>query len=165
MRLGFPWLPIALLSLVVGFSVPTTSRAIAADIVGAATVLADGSLRISSKRIRLYGIYIPPTGQRCVTFLRPARCGSRAALALETKIQGFVHCHTVNHNPDRSANSFCFIRRTFYSAGEDLGAFLLEHGLALALPGAPFEYVALERIAQTQQLGIWGFPADSIRTR
>jgi len=30
------------------------------------------------------------------------------------------------------------------------------------LPGAPFEYFALERIAQARGLGLWGFPADSI---
>jgi endonuclease YncB( thermonuclease family) len=165
MRSGFPWLPAALLALVVGLLVPTAPSAVGADIVGAATVLADGSLRISSKRVWLYGIYSPPSGKSCVTFLRPARCGSRAALALETKIQGFVHCQPVGHNPDGSVNAFCFIRRTFYSAGDDLAAFLVEHGLALALPGAPFEYFALERIAQTRHLGIWGFAADSITTR
>ena len=32
-----------------------------------------------------------------------------------------------------------------------------------ALPDAPFEYQALERIARQQGVGVWGYPADVIR--
>ncbi len=42
-------------------------------------------------------------------------------------------------------------------AGPDLAAYLLRKGWAAALPGAPFEYQVLERIARTKGLGIWGF--------
>lgn len=153
------------LSLTVWFAAPPEANGAGPDIVGPAIVRADGSLRIHGSTVRLYGIAIPLSGQKCITFLRPARCGSRAAVALESRIQGFVYCHSVNRNGDGSVNAVCFNRRTFYSAGEDLAAFLLGAGLALALPGAPFEYVALERIAQTRQLGIWGFSADAIISR
>ena len=39
----------------------------------------------------------------------------------------------------------------------------LDQGWAIALPGAPFEYVALERFAQSNKRGFWGFQADTIR--
>lgn len=162
MKLGLAWLVAASLSLALGLARPPAASAADADIVGAATVLADGSLRVHGYWVRLHGIYIPPNGQRCLFALRPARCGSRAALALETRIQGFVFCHSVNRNGDGSVSAVCFSRRTFYAAGEDLALFLVSRGLALASPGAPFEYFALERVAQTRQLGIWGFPVDAI---
>ena len=158
MRLGLAWL----LALLLVLALSTSPAAKAAEIVGAATVLTDGSLRVHGSWVRLYGIYIPPSGQRCATFISPARCGSRAALALDNRIQGFVFCHSVHGNSDGSVSAVCFNRRTFYDAGEDLALFLVSRGLALALPGAPFEYVAFERVAQTRQLGIWGFSVDAI---
>jgi endonuclease YncB( thermonuclease family) len=82
---------------------------------------------------------------------------------LEFKIQGFVFCRRIGQNPDTSISAICHVRRTSGTGSEDLAAFLLMEGLALALPGAPFEYVALERIAQTRGLGLWGFSVDSIR--
>jgi hypothetical protein len=45
----------------------------------------------------------------------------------------------------------------------DLGAWLIELGLAVATPDAPFEYVVLERIARANGRGVWGFQVDSIR--
>ncbi|HET6158940.1 MAG TPA: hypothetical protein VFE34_11385 [Dongiaceae bacterium] len=161
MRRALAWLVAASLSLALGSAIPPAARAADADIVGAAAVLTDGSLRVNASWVRLYGIYIPPSGQKCLFVLSPARCSSRAALALETRIQGFVFCHSVDRNSDGSVNAVCFIRSTFYTPGEDLAAFLVAEGLALALPGAPFEYVALERVAQTRQLGIWGFSVDA----
>ena len=163
MRPGLAWFLAA--SLVLALATSPAAKAADADIVGAATVLTDGSLRVNSSWVRLYGVYIPPSGQKCITFLRPARCGNRAAVALETRIQGFVFCHSVGSNGDGSVNAVCFNRRTFHSAGEDLALFLVSRGLALALPGAPFAYLALERVAQTRQLGIWGFSVDRVVPR
>ena len=76
-----------------------------------------------------------------------------------------MFCRPVSRNVDGSLNAFCFVDHTFHSYGEDLGAYLIARGLALAGPYAPFEYLALERIAQTRELGIWGFPVDSIIRR
>ena len=168
MRLRLAWF-LGSLALALGFLGPPVAYADRADIVGAATVLSDGSLRIGGNIVRLYGIYIPfggqYGGQTCQFIFNPARCGSRAALALDTRIQGFVFCQSVNWNSDGSVSAICHNRGTFYAPGEDLAAFLVGAGLAFALPDAPFEYVALERVAQTRQLGLWGFSVDSIRRR
>lgn len=157
------WLSLMFVLALVALASSADARAAMDDIIGAATVRADGTLRVGRHLVRLYGVYIPATGKQCRTFLSPVYCGNRAAVALDSKIQGFVFCRAVSRNVDGSVNAFCSVDRTFYSDGEDLGAYLIARGLALAGPHAPFEYVALERIAQTRHLGIWGFPADSIR--
>jgi endonuclease YncB( thermonuclease family) len=128
-----------------------------------ASVADDGTLRVGTRKVHLYGIYIPPTGYTCRTFFSPPVCGSRATLALEFKIQGFVHCEEMSRNRDRSVNAVCYVRRSNFSQGEDLGAYLIRQGWALALPDAPFEYHALEKIARQQSAGVWGFTVDGIR--
>ena len=163
MAFALRWLSFAVVLALLALVSSVDARAATNEIIGAATVRADGTLRVGRHLIRLYGVYTPTTGKQCRTFLSPVYCGNRAAVALESRIQGFVFCQAVSRNGDGSLNAFCSASRTFYSNGEDLGAYLIARGLALAGPYAPFEYIAIERIAQAKQLGIWGFPADSIR--
>lgn len=129
-----------------------------AEISSFAFVQEDGSLRVAGNLIHLYGIYIPPTEQTCYTFIRPVPCGSRASLALGFKISGdFVHCVPTATQADGSLTASCSV------ANEDLSAWMLQRGWAVALPDAPFEYAAMERIAQSRGIGIWGTPVDIIR--
>jgi hypothetical protein len=97
------------------------------------------------------------------TGARAVRCDSRAVLALDFKVAGFLHCFPQSENRDGSLNAVCYVNRTSFDPGEDLAAYLLERGWALALPGAPFEYQALEKIALSRQVGVWGYQVDSIR--
>lgn len=130
------------------------------DISSFAFVQDDGSLKIAGYLIHLYGIYIPATEQTCLTFIRPVPCGPRAALALDFKISGdFVHCTPRMAHPDGSITANCT------SGNEDLSQWMLQNGWAVALPDAPFEYHAMERIAQSKGIGIWGVPVDIIRHR
>ena len=120
----------------------------------------DGTLLIQSRVVRLYGIYIPDTGFTCRSISSPAECGSRAALALEFKTGNqFVTCREVAMLSDGSVSAVCWIE----GEGEDLAAYLIRQGWALARPGAPFEYTALERIAEKRGLGVWGFQVDRFR--
>lgn len=128
-----------------------------------AHVQGDGSLLIKGEKVHLYGIHMPDTGKRCRTNIRPIRCGSRAVLALEFKKQGFVHCYPQTENEDGSLNGICYVGRNAFNDGEDLAAYLVESGWALALPDAPFEYHALERIARHNNRGVWGFTVDGYR--
>jgi endonuclease YncB( thermonuclease family) len=115
----------------------------------------DGSLRISGRTYRLYGIHIPATGRTCRSDERPVKCGSRAALALDFKIDGdFVRCEPHQRHDDGTISAVCT------ASGVDLAAYLLERGWALALPDAPFEYQALEKIARHRGIGVWGFPVE-----
>ena len=130
------------------------------EISSFAFVQEDGTLKVAGTLIHLYGVYIPPTDRTCYTFIRPIPCGSRASLALEFKISGdFVHCEQRLANPDGSIIASCS------AGGEDLSEWMLRNGWAVAGPDAPFEYSALERIAQAKGIGIWGIPVDIIRRR
>ena len=137
------------------------ARPSAAEFSSYAVLQDDASLVIQNKVVRLFGIYIPDPRQFCDTQLRPAFCGNRAATALNFKIQGFVTCQEMGTYDDGSISAVCWTRRS----KTDLGAYLIRQGLALAGPDAPFEYQALERIAQTNGLGVWGFQADQFRFR
>ena len=134
---------------------------VAADEISSfAFVQGDGSLKIAGYLIRLYGIYIPPTDQTCSTFIRPVPCGTRASLALDFKISGdFVHCIPRVTYSDASISASCRV------GNEDLSAWMLQRGWAVALPDAPFEYTAMEKIARSRGIGIWGIPVDIIRRR
>ncbi len=128
-----------------------------ADIIGNAIIRDDGSLEIRGRTIRLHGIHIPPTGHGCRTSIRPIRCGSEAMLALRFRIQGFVRCAPVTRDRNGAMSAVCHVRGrgSVLEPDEDLGAYLLRQGLAVARPEAPFEYVVLERIARAQRRGIW----------
>lgn len=128
------------------------------DLSSYAFVQDDGSLRVSGRVVRLFGIHIPPTAESCRSFERPVVCAPQAALALDFKIGAdFVRCTPKAKNEDGSIIALCRVR------GEDLSAYLLERGWALALPDAPFEYAALEKIARHKGAGVWGHSVEQRR--
>lgn len=129
---------------------------------GLAIVRNDGTLLIGNRVVVLHGIYLAPTGRQCRDWLRPVRCAERGVLALDFKVRGFITCDPVGEDAEGRVHARCWVDRTGLDPGEDLGAYLIQHGWALALPNAPFEYHALERIAHSRGVGIWGYQADSI---
>lgn len=134
----------------------------AREISSYAAVNEDGTLRISGKTVHLYGIYIPDTNHTCSRNRNPPVCGSRAVLALEFKIDGFVRCDIINTNDDGSVVGWCRVKASSFDEGEDLSAYLLQKGWAVALPDGPFEYHTLEKIARSRQFGVWGTTVDNI---
>ena len=149
MRLSF-------LSLLVGLVLASAAPA-TAEISGYAIVQADATLKLRHHRVRLAGIHLPPSDRNCRTDILPARCASRAALALDFKARGRIVCDRESRNKDGTVTATCRTREV------DLSAYLIQMGWAVALPDAPFEYKTLERIARKRGLGVWGFQADSIR--
>lgn len=137
----------------------------AREIVSHARINDDASLRISGKTVRLAGVHIPDTNRTCKNYRSPPVCGSRAAVALEFKVDGFVRCQIVSKNTDSSLNGVCWVNSGSFDEGDDLGAYLLERGWAVALPDAPIEYQTLEKIARARGFGVWGIPVDNIITR
>jgi len=140
----------------------SSSDVIARELTSYAFVNDDGTLRIKRKNIHLYGIHIPKTSNDCRIHQEPLFCGSRAALALEFKVKRFVRCEIINENPDRSLTGRCRVNYSRFNTGEDLSAYLLERGWAVALPDAPVEYHALERIARSRGVGVWGFAVERL---
>lgn len=141
--------------LLAALALPAVPAA-SAELVSYAKVRPDATLIVGSRMVRLYGIYIPPGERTCRPSLRPVKCGSNAALALEFKIRGFVHCQQVHKHRDRSVTALCRNR------GVDLSAYLIERGWAVALPDGPFEYQVLERIARNRSMGVWGMHGIAI---
>jgi endonuclease YncB( thermonuclease family) len=155
---------VCLILAAVAWAVPAPGAA--REIVSYAIVQSDASLRVQGKTIRLFGIYIPDGSRICRRDFRPALCGTRAANALETKIQGFVRCSPVARLADGSISAICTVEQgSILDPPVDLGAWLIERGLAVATPDAPFEYGVLERIARANGRGVWGFQVDGIRRR
>lgn len=142
-----------------------SNQALAREIVGHALVRGDGTLLIKERVIHLDGIYLPPTERQCRDWIRPVRCDSRAVLALDFKVKGFIRCFPQSENQDGSLNAVCYVDRTSFDRGEDLAAYLIERGWAIALPDAPFAYHAIEKIALSRKVGVWGYQADSISRR
>jgi endonuclease YncB( thermonuclease family) len=141
------------------FALPLLAR----EISSSAIVNEDGSLRIKGKTVHLYGIHIPDTNRTCKQYRTPPLCGSRASVALEFKINGFVRCEIMRTLEDGSIVGWCRVNSSNFDEGEDLSAYLLQEGWAVALPDAPFEYQTLEKIARTRQFGVWGTPVDNIQ--
>ena len=132
------------------------------EISSSARVNEDATLRIDGKTIHLYGIHVPDSGRQCTSNRRPIVCGSRASLALDFKIQGFVRCEITERREDRSLVGQCRVNARGSDSGEDLSAYLLDRGWAVALPDAPTEYHALEKIARHRGVGVWGIPIDNL---
>jgi endonuclease YncB( thermonuclease family) len=132
---------------------------------GLAIVRSDGTLLVKEQVVHLHGIYIPATNRQCRDWIRPVRCDSRAVLALDFRVKGFINCYVEHENEDGSLSATCYADRTSFDPGEDLAAYLIKRGWALALPNAPFEYHALEKIANKQEVGVWGYSADSFSDR
>jgi endonuclease YncB( thermonuclease family) len=137
----------------------------ATEISSYAGINDDGSLLIKGKTIHLYGIHIPDTAKTCSRNKNPPVCGSRAVVALDFKIDGFVRCEVVNRNQDGSLVGWCRVKASHFNEGEDLSAYLLQKGWAVALPDAPIDYQTLEKIARSRQFGVWGITVDSIGAR
>lgn len=153
--------PILAVLYLLAVSSPVSAR----ELVGHAIVRSDGTLFIKEQVVHLDGIYLPPTNRQCRDWIRPVRCDSRAVLALDFKVKGFIHCFPQSENDDGSLNAVCYVDRTSFNRGEDLAAYLIERGWAIALPHAPFEYHAIEKIALSRKVGVWGYQADSIGER
>jgi endonuclease YncB( thermonuclease family) len=135
----------------------------ASEIESYAIVQDDGSLRVRGKTIRLFGVYMPSTARGCRSDFNPPLCGNRSVRALKTRIRGFVRCYPQAQLSDGSLSAVCYVDGDSSTEPPiDLGAWLIEQGMAVAGPGAPFEYQTLERIAAVNRRGVWGFQVDQI---
>jgi endonuclease YncB( thermonuclease family) len=137
-------------------------NAVAQEFEGHAIVRGDGSLLINKRVVHLYGIYIPPTNRQCRAWVTPIRCDERGVLALDFFVKGFITCFERVQRADGSVDATCYRERSSFDPGTDLAAYLIERGWALARPDAPFEYHAMERIARSREVGVWGWQVDSV---
>ena len=127
----------------------------ASELVGRASVIDGDTIEIHGQSIRLQGIDAPESDQLCTTSGTRYRCGQKAALALSELIGNrTVSC--VRTGTDRYGR----IVATCSAGGQDLGAWLVEHGQALAYRRYSNAYITEEAAASAARLGIWAGDFD-----
>lgn len=138
----------AILIVLAGLSPPET---IASDISGRASVVDGDTLEIHGHRIRLHGIDAPESRQLCVDNSgQKWSCGQKAAFALADRIgQSPVHCEGVDMDRYGRVVSVC------RKGDEDLNAWMVEQGWAVAYRQYSEDYVSHEEQAQEASKNIW----------
>ncbi len=98
-----------------------------ADVAGVASVIDGDSLEVAGERIRLHGIDAPESRQHCRLDGKPWQCGKDAANALADKIgRRPVRCEDLGRDRYKRIIARCTV------AGEDMGAWMVSQGWALA---------------------------------
>ncbi len=98
-----------------------------ADVAGVASVIDGDTIEVHGQRIRLHGIDAPESRQLCRRDGKPWQCGKDPANALADKIaRRPVTCEDLGRDRYERIIARCAV------AGEDLGAWMVANGLALA---------------------------------
>jgi endonuclease YncB( thermonuclease family) len=129
----------------------TASAATGSEIIaGRASVIDGDTIVIHGQRIRLHGIDAPESGQSCKLRGKRSRCGRNSAIALAGKIGNrTVQCE--QKDIDRY-NRIVAVCRT---GGEDLNAWMVRQGYAIAYRRYSADYIRQEDNASMSKIGIW----------
>jgi endonuclease YncB( thermonuclease family) len=126
-----------------------TSQAL--TVSGQASVMDGDTLEMHGQRIRLHGIDAPETPQHCyLPDGRTWRCGHTAA----RRLQDFIGSKTVTC-AQKDRDRYGRIVAVCAAGGDDLGAWLVEHGWALAYARYSQAYAARQKRAEAVRAGIW----------
>jgi endonuclease YncB( thermonuclease family) len=122
----------------------------AGTVSGPATVIDGDTIEVQGTRIHLYGIDAPETAQSCETATgRAYRCGREAARALNAHIASApVTCERHDTAAGR-VTGICQVH------GEDIAAWMVGEGLALASRQVTTAYIRQEGRAWATRRGIW----------
>jgi endonuclease YncB( thermonuclease family) len=122
-----------------------------APVEGRASVIDGDTLDIHGIRIRLHGVDAPEAAQMCSDAgNRPVRCGTLAARALADKIgTAPLSCTPLDRDQYGRTVARCL------SGGENINAWLVENGWAVAYRAYSRDYVGQEDAARQAKRGIW----------
>ena len=135
------------------FAEPISLPPAAADnnkIVGQASVIDGDTIEIHGTRIRLFGIDAPEGGQTCTANGKLFRCGQQAAFALADMIGN----KTVECRP-KDSDRYGRIVAVCLAGGQNLNAWMVANGYALAYRYYSTDYVGQEEQAARSKLGMW----------
>ncbi len=123
----------------------------AESLSGHATVVDGDTIEVAGTRLHLYGIDAPEAAQLCETAGgRTYPCGREATRRLQKRIgEGPVSCET--RQPDAKGRLSALCR----AGGDDLSAWLVTQGYAMASRATSTAYVRQEARAWATRKGIW----------
>ena len=132
------------------FLIAATTGAALADITGTASIIDGDTIDIHGERIRLHGIDAPESRQTCISNGATWPCGQSATDALASFIGGGpVRCKEQGTDRYGRTIAACTVQ------GEDIEAFMVLNGWALAYRQYSLDYVDEETIAQDAHAGLW----------
>ena len=138
------------LAACLALSAATVAWPAQAQLAGRVSVIDGDSLRMSALQVRLHGIDAPESAQTCVAAGRRWPCGTQASRALRRRIAGrTVSCEPKEQDRHGRIVAVCRVR------GQDLGAWMVAQGWALAYRHHSRDYVSEERAARSARRGIW----------
>ncbi len=121
-----------------------------ADVTGIPNVIDGDTIEVHGQRIRLHGIDAPESRQLCRLDGKPWQCGKNAANALADKIaRRPVTCEDLGRDRYKRIIAKCA------TAGEDIGSWMVQQGLALVYRRYSLDYVEEEAEAQAARRGLW----------
>ncbi|WP_412026662.1 thermonuclease family protein [Deinococcus yunweiensis] len=130
----------------VALAVPATTT------TGIPSVIDGDTLDIRGTRFRLHGIDAPESAQTCRRNGQAYRCGQQVALLLAAKVRNRnVTC--TQRDRDRYGRVVAVCRLT--TTGEDLNAWLVRQGWAVAYTAYSRDYVVQETLARRNRVGLW----------
>ena len=132
-------------------------------VTGRPVVIDGDTLRLHGSVIGLFGVAAPGINQTCENAAgRSVPCGQNAARALAARIgEAPVTCEPRGVDRHRRAVAVCRVH------DEDLGAWLVGKGLAVADRQSAPDYIALDKKAWATRRGLWAgvFEDPSSRRR
>ena len=130
------------------------------SISGKAEIVDGDTIKISKKKIRLYGIDAPEKEQICkkiylsfliFNFQKDYKCGEKSTLALLKKLKDKEVKCIIEKNKDRYNRNI----GTCYIKNQDINSWLVKNGYAIAYTRYSKKYELDEQYAKENKLGIW----------
>lgn len=125
--------------------------AVADTFSGSASVIDGDTIELQGQQIQLLGIDAPESDQTCWDAAGQSwQCGQKAARALSDKIgAATVSCEGTRRDRDKHLVAVC------RAGGENLNAWLVAEGWALAYRSYSTAYVGAEEAARQVGKGLW----------
>ena len=137
------WIALALAAAPCGAFAQITS--------GPVRVIDGDGLDMAGTIFRLQGIDAPEYKQTCNRNDAVWACGKEAAAHLEKLVASkVINCAQSGKDVYGRAIATC------RAGAMDLGRAVIDAGLAIALPGAPEDYVQSEAVRRAMKIGLWG---------
>ena len=123
---------------------------IQADVAGRARVIDGDTIEVGAVRIRLFGLDAPESAQSCLEGNRRWSCGEQATRALVGRIDGrSVACE------ERDQDRYGRIVAVCHHGGQDVNAWLVHEGWAIAYRRYSSAYAGEEASAKAAKRGMW----------